>query len=92
MNYTIRAEAIDDHATLHALTEAAFRNAAHSSRTEQFIVDALRARGELSVSLVAEMDGKVIGHVAVSPVTIRHRRFGVGQAIALRVRHFAVNL
>ncbi|MFX5522399.1 N-acetyltransferase, partial [Acinetobacter baumannii] len=57
-------------ATLHALTEAAFRNAAHSSHTEQFIVDALRARGELSVSLVAEMDGKVIGHVAVSPVTI----------------------
>ncbi|CAH0065036.1 GNAT family N-acetyltransferase [Stenotrophomonas geniculata] len=70
MNYTIRAEAIDDHAILHALTEAAFRDAAHSSHTEQFIVDALRARGELSVSLVAEMDGKVIGHVAVSPVTI----------------------
>ncbi|WP_401743023.1 GNAT family N-acetyltransferase [Stenotrophomonas geniculata] len=70
MNYTIRAEAIDDHATLHALTEAAFRDAAHSSHTEQFIVAALRARGELSVSLVAEMDGKVIGHVAVSPVTI----------------------
>lgn len=38
MNYTIRAEAIDDHATLHALTKAAFRNAAHSSHTEQFIV------------------------------------------------------
>ncbi|WP_414614414.1 GNAT family N-acetyltransferase [Stenotrophomonas geniculata] len=70
MNYTIRAEAIDDHATLRALTEAAFRDAAHSSHTEQFIVDALRARGQLSVSLVAEMDGKVIGHVAVSPVTI----------------------
>ncbi|GAB2315176.1 GNAT family N-acetyltransferase [Stenotrophomonas geniculata] len=70
MNYTIRAEAIDDHATLRALTEAAFRDAAHSSHTEQFIVAALRARGELSVSLVAEMDGKVIGHVAVSPVTI----------------------
>ena len=81
MSYTIRPEAAADHAVIHALTEAAFRQAPHSSHTEQFIVDALRARGELSVSLVAEMDGKVIGHVAVSPVTISDgsmRWFGLG--------------
>lgn len=73
MNVTdmqIRPETSADHAAIHALTEAAFRNAPHSSHTEQFIVDALRARGELSVSLVAEKEGQLMGHVALSPVTI----------------------
>ena len=44
--------------------------AAHSAGTEQFIVNALRRSGALAVSLVAESDGRVIGHVAVSPVTV----------------------
>lgn len=70
MNYTIRPESTADHAVIHALTEAAFRQAAHSSHTEQFIVDALRSRGELSISLVAETQGQVVGHIALSPVTI----------------------
>ena len=67
---TIRSETREDHAVIHALTEAAFREAPHSSHTEQFIVDALRSRGELSLSLVAEKDGQVVGHIALSPVTI----------------------
>lgn len=66
----IRPENREDRAVIHALTEAAFREAPHSSHTEQFIVDALRSRGELSLSLVAEKDGQVVGHVALSPVTI----------------------
>lgn len=70
MTLRLRAESPSDHAAIHALTEAAFREAPHSSHTEQFIVDALRSRGELRVSLVAENDGVVIGHVALSPVTI----------------------
>ncbi|WP_447899880.1 GNAT family N-acetyltransferase [Stenotrophomonas sepilia] len=70
MNCTIRPEIREDRAVIHALTEAAFREAPHSSHTEQFIVDALRSRGELSLSLVAEKDGQVVGHVALSPVTI----------------------
>lgn len=52
------------------MTIAAFQNAAHTSHTEQFIVAALREAGQLSVSLVADDSGAVIGHVAVSPVTI----------------------
>ena len=55
---------------IFAVTEAAFRTAAHSAGTEQIIVDALRRAGALTVSLVAESDGDVIGHVAVSPVTV----------------------
>ena len=70
MNCTIRPEIREDRAVIHALTEAAFREAPHSSHTEQFIVDALRSRGELSLSLVAEKDGQVVGHVALSPVTV----------------------
>lgn len=70
MNSIIRAETPADIAGIHALTVAAFATAGHSSRTEQFIVDALRARGELQVSLVAEDDGLLLGHVAVSPVAI----------------------
>ncbi|MGE6333424.1 GNAT family N-acetyltransferase [Stenotrophomonas sp. NPDC077659] len=70
MNDLLRAEAPDDVSDIHAVAAAAFRTAAHSSHTEHYIVDALRARGELSVSRVAVQDGQVIGHVAVSPVAI----------------------
>ena len=52
------------------LTVAAFRTLEISNHTEQFIVAALRAAGALTVSLVAEMDGRVVGHIAFSPVTI----------------------
>lgn len=38
--------------------------------TLQFIVSALRAAGALAVSLVAEQDGRVVGHIAFSPVTL----------------------
>lgn len=49
---------------------AAFLNAPHTSHTEQFIVNALRQAGKLTLSLVADAGGEVIGHVAVSPVAI----------------------
>ncbi|MCE7901730.1 MAG: N-acetyltransferase [Gammaproteobacteria bacterium PRO9] len=70
MDIRIRKESSADIPSIHAVTEAAFRNAPHTSHTEQFIVGALRDAGRLSVSLVAEHDGDVIGHVAISPVTI----------------------
>ncbi len=67
---TIRPEQETDSDAVTRLTEAAFRNAPHSSHTEPFIVNALRRHGQLTVSLVATENGVVIGHVAVSPVTI----------------------
>ena len=66
----IRKESPADAAAIEAVTVAAFQNAAHTDHTEQFIVNALRNSGQLSVSLVAEDDGSIIGHVAVSPVRI----------------------
>lgn len=71
MNITIRNEAASDAPAVEAVTAAAFLEAEHSSHTEQFIVDALRRAGQLSVSLVAEDDGgQIVGHVAISPVRI----------------------
>lgn len=66
----IRPETPADIPAIHALTEAAFRTAAHSAGTEQFIVDALRRAGAPAVSLVAAADDDLIGHVAVSPVAV----------------------
>lgn len=51
-----------------AVTVDAFDTLAISNHTEQFIVEALRAAGSLAVSLVAEVDGRVVGHIAFSAV------------------------
>jgi putative acetyltransferase len=66
----IRNELESDFEAISAVTKAAFANHPHSNQTEQFIVNALRAANALAVSLVAEVDGKVVGHIAFSPVTI----------------------
>jgi len=66
----LRPEQPGDIAAIRRLTEMAFREAEHTSHVEHFIVDALRQRDELSVSLVAEDEGDIVGHVAVSPVAI----------------------
>ncbi|SMG60964.1 GNAT family N-acetyltransferase [Paraburkholderia susongensis] len=66
----IRQENSSDIDSIRSVTEAAFRNAAHSSHTEHWIVDALRKSHQLTLSLVAELQGNVVGHVAVSPVSI----------------------
>lgn len=70
MAINIRNEQPDDICKIEILTEAAFKEAPQTSHTEQFIVNALRNAGALTLSLVAENEGELIGHVAVSPVTI----------------------
>jgi putative acetyltransferase len=67
---TIRNENRDEIDAIAAVTVAAFRTLAISNHTEQFIVEALRAAGALTVSLVASQYGRVVGHIAFSPVTI----------------------
>ncbi len=66
----IRNETHDDVGAIAEVTSAAFKTLEISNHTEQFIIEALRAAKALTVSLVAELDGRVIGHVAFSPVTI----------------------
>ncbi|PAA12402.1 GNAT family N-acetyltransferase [Pseudomonas fragi] len=70
MHMTIRNEQPQDIEAISRLTEAAFRNEEYSSHTEHFIVNALRRTGQLSISLVAAENDEILGHVAISPVSI----------------------
>jgi len=66
----IRPENPGDHAPIRDINIAAFANHPYSHQTEHLIVDALRAADALTVSLVAEIDGDVVGHIAFSSVKI----------------------
>lgn len=65
----IRPEISADIDAITEVTKAAFETLEISGHTEHFIVGALRAAGALTVSLVAELGGRVVGHIAFSPVT-----------------------
>jgi len=66
----IREEKSTDIDTISEITIAAFKTLAISCHTEQFIIAALRRADALTLSLVAEVDGKILGHIAFSPVTM----------------------
>jgi putative acetyltransferase len=66
----IRSETSADAGAIAEVTVAAFKTLAISNHTEQFIIAALRAAKVLTVSFVAEVDGRVVGHIAFSPVTM----------------------
>ena len=66
----IRNERSTDIAAITEVTIAAFKNHPISNQTEPFIIHALRAARALTVSLVAEIDGQVVGHIAFSPLSV----------------------
>jgi len=66
----IRKETTADIEAITTVTVEAFKTLAISDQTEQFVITALRAAGALTISLVAERGGEVVGHVAFSPVTL----------------------
>jgi putative acetyltransferase len=72
----VREETAADIAAIEAVTIAAFMHAPHTSRSEQHIVNELRRAGSLILSLVAQAEDRVIGHVAVSPVSISDGALG----------------
>ena len=53
MNIEIYNEHVEDIDTITQLTKASFEHEAHTSHTEQYIVNSLRRSGQLTVSLVA---------------------------------------
>lgn len=82
----VRNETSADVREMEDVTIAAFKTLAISNKTEQFIIAALRAAKALTVSLVAELNGRVVGHVAFSPVTISDGTlnwFGLGPVSVL---------
>ena len=66
----IRKENTSDVEAITQVTIEAFKTLQVSNQTEQFIIKALRAAGALTLSLVAEIDGRVVGHIAFSPLTM----------------------
>lgn len=66
----IRKETPSDIEAITQVTISAFKTLPISNHTEQFIIKALRTAGALTLSLVAEIDEQVVGHIAFSPVTI----------------------
>jgi len=57
----LRLETTEDHAAIYAVNQAAF---GHADESE--LVDQLRRDGDVLLSLVAEVDGKIIGHILFS--------------------------
>jgi putative acetyltransferase len=83
----IRLELPSDIAAIDALQRAAFARHPHSDQTEHLIVERLRGRGQLTLSLVAlDGGGQVVGHIAFSPVKIAGQDqgwFGLGPLAVL---------
>lgn len=72
----VREEVPADAAAIADVVRRAFVKAEHSDQTEPAIVERLRDAGALTISLVAEEDGELVGHVAMSPVLIGGHDFG----------------
>lgn len=66
----IRTEKESDINAIFEITRQAFENHPISQGTEQFIINALRKDNALTISLVAEIEEKVVGHIAFSPLAI----------------------
>jgi putative acetyltransferase len=67
----VRAEQAGDAAAIRAVHCAAFAGQPYSSQAEHLVVERLRARGKLLLSLVSVTpSGEVLGHVAFSPVLV----------------------
>jgi putative acetyltransferase len=91
---TIRLETPADHPAIHAVNLAAF-----AQPDEADLVGLLRAEGAVLLSLVAEQDAVIVGHilftrmhvadtpaVALAPVAVdpAHQRHGIGAALIRR--------
>lgn len=64
----VRVEEPGDRQQVYVLNAAVFPAAAEAN-----LVEALRGSGELSISLVAEERGSIVGHIAFSPVNLSER-------------------
>ena len=65
MTPTIRPERDRDHFSVRLLNQTAFETPAEAN-----LVDSLRARVDGALSLVAEVDGAVVGHIMFTPVDL----------------------
>ena len=76
----IRPEQAADQAAIEQVIRAAFLSEIYSNQTEHLLVSELRKANALAISLVAELDEQIIGHIAFSKVSIdeeEHNWFGL---------------
>lgn len=66
----IRDEKPGDVPAIREVIAEAFKSMPYSRQTEVAIYDALRTAGAMTVALVAEEEGAVVGHIVLSRVTI----------------------
>jgi predicted N-acetyltransferase YhbS len=66
----VRPETDRDVDGIREVNIAAFEGHPFSQQTEHLIVEALRTAGALELSLVAESEGEVVGHIAFSAAAI----------------------
>lgn len=66
----IHRERPEDIMAIDVLIGEAFRNVSHSAQNEGAIMHALRNAGALTVSLVATVEHRIIGYIAISPVSV----------------------
>ena len=74
---TIRAEADGDREAIWAVNRSAFESDAEAN-----LVNILRDSGFVTVSLVAEIEGEVVGYILFSPLTII-AKVGTVEAVSL---------
>jgi len=80
----IRSEDVRDRAAVREVNEAAF-----PADAEARLVDAMRGSGALLLSLVAEDEGPLVGHIAFTPVTLRPEE-GRGEKLGMGLTPMAV--
>ncbi|MFK7824484.1 MAG: GNAT family N-acetyltransferase [Oligoflexales bacterium] len=78
----IRLENSGDHESIRNVNDNAFETSSESE-----IVDKLRSLGELLLSLVAVVDGEIVGHIAFSPMNMngfKTKFVGLGPMAVIR--------
>lgn len=70
MNIVYRYEDPKDISKIESVTKSAFLDHPHGDGNETKIISSLRQSDALAISLVAEVEGKIIGHIAFSAIDI----------------------
>lgn len=105
----IRTEQPTDHENIYSVVKTAFDTAEQSDGNEQNLVNALRTSSAFipELSLVAEENGKIIGHImftklqigtetilALAPLSVlpQNQKQGIGTALVMAGHHIAKKL
>lgn len=89
MTWILRDERPSEIPTINKIAVAAFATKAYGDGTEGDLIDSLRRDGDLSLSLVADLNGVVVGRVSMSPATVGKADgwYGLGP-VAVDTDHF----